>query len=632
MSTGLARRSMCHRVLCGVGCALLPAIVTSVSATAAWAQGPSARARVEPPEVNLGGEFRLVVDVSGVQRIDSVALPSLEGFATFANYRRLVTFGAVPGTAQAGQLGGSVTLTLLLSAIVPGSFEVGPFRITADGQSLETNPVTLLVGGPEGSELEVRARVNPSRVNVGDEFELSVEVRGAMSRGTEFIPPDVFDFAEYAGPARGSESRFDWEMRAVVPGEFEIPPVRVVIGGQTFESEPVRLVVTDEPRRVDVEATLRSQLIWVGGEFLLGLDISGVAELDEEPVLPDMSEFAELALGESPLPFTVRVVGPEAVQRAYRLRALAAGDFEIGPVRISADGRTFTTEPISLVIVDVPTGDADPPEDLFVTASADKLRAYVNEPVIVTYKVLSGGDIRDQPAIGTMSWPALDGFDVSERTLPRFRREQTFIGDRGYQAIPLRRVLLLPRQEGQVDLGAATVEAQLRDRGPFGINRGPGGEPSGEPETSSVILTSDPVTLEVLPLPAKGRPASFRGHVGELDVASWVNRNTVEIGDTVTLEVEVSAEGYMMGLPNPEIDFPAGFEVSEPRIRSAIPVNADGLRGTRTYIYQLVARAEGSYGIPAVEMSYFDAESASYGTSRTGSFTVTVVAVGGEAR
>ena len=60
--------------------------------------------------------------------------------------------------------------------------------------------------------------------------------------------------------------------------------------------------------------------------------------------------------------------------------------------------------------------------------------------------------------------------------------------------------------------------------------------------------------------------------------------------------------------------------------------SSEGLDGMRTYIYRLVARAEGSYEIPAVEMSYFDAESESYGTSRGQPFVITVVPAGNGVR
>ena len=83
---------------------------------------------------------------------------------------------------------------------------------------------------------------------------------------------------------------------------------------------------------------------------------------------------------------------------------------------------------------------------------------------------------------------------------------------------------------------------------------------------------------------------------------------------------------------DPEIVFPDGFTVSEPEIATDFRDREGVLSGSRTYIYRLTAAAPGSYRIPAVEMSYFDAEAEAYGTTRGRPFTITVVPAGREAR
>ncbi len=429
----------------------------------------------------------------------------------------------------------------------------------------------------------------------------------------EPVLPDMFAFAVPTGSSG------------------EVPPVRVTLADAVFETEPVNLVITDEPSAVQVRATIESKLIWVGGEFALDLEVLGTDDLDEEPVLPETGDFAEL-LPESRQanPGRVRLSsGRPAATRSYRFRAVREGRFQVGRVRVAVNGRTYVSEPVRVVINAFPFADADPPEGLVLMAISARQRAYVNEPVIVSFSLLSrGSDLRSEPRTGTIEWPDFEGFRVAELSRrQRGREAQVYIDGHRYNTVPLRRVALFPSTGASGVIGQATLEAQLREPRGFGRARR-----SESPRYTSVIVASDPVSLEVLPLPAEGRPASFRGHVGKLEVASWVDRTGAEVGDTVTLQVEVSVEGHMKGLPDPEIDFPTGFEVSGPQIRTAIPASSEGLDGTRTYIYRLVARAEGSYEIPAVEMSYFDAESESYGTSRGQPFVITVVPAGNGVR
>ena len=246
------------------------------------------------------------------------------------------------------------------------------------------------------------------------------------------------------------------------------------------------------------------------------------------------------------------------------------------------------TDPISLVVSELPVGEAEPPDDLHFMATPDRRRdagsVYVGGP-------------------------------------------SAFVDGRSYSALPLRRVALLPVGDGDLVIRPATVEVQLpASERPFGHR------PPEWPIYTSFALTSDTVALKVLPLPEAGRPESFRGHVGTLEITSWVDRTSMAPGDTLTLQVEVDVEGYMRGLPEPEIEFPTAFEVLTPRTRNAIPQSSDGLSGMRTYIYRLVAMEEGAWEVPAVEMSYFDPEAAEYGVSRGQPFAVTVVPAGEEAR
>ena len=576
------------------------------------AQEPSVRVYADPPEVAVGERFRVVVEVTGVNRLESIAIPERFNFAQYRS--RPVLSVKVPGGDAAGSAN-SVLLTYVLDAREAGLFEVDPFRIIADGRTLETEPLAILVTREGSSEIEVRTRITPSRIHVGDEFRLTAEIVGAPSGTHEFIFPDLFDFVDRMSAALTlSPTEWSWSARAAEEGEFIIPPVRVVDGDRTYESQPLTLVVG--PPRVRVETGLGSESIWVGGEFDFSLEVRGVNTLDEEPVTPLTDDVAELLdVQES----SFDMDGGQ-VARQYSFRALQAGRFEIGPMRIAANGQTFETQPMSLVVDEVPTGDADPPDDLLLTGVPGKTFAYVNEPVVVEYAVLHGdhGDVGLWPVIGTKSWPSFEGFDVTG--IRGWGEREVVVDGRRYERHLQRRVALRPVRAGQVNLGAATVEAKTRNRSDFGR------------DMTSVILTSEPHTLEVLPLPEEGRPTSFRGHVGTLQAVSWVDRTRAEVGDTVIFEVEVSIEGLVEAHLAPEVDFPDGFEVSDPEIDTNYPPRGSGLRGTRTYTYVLAATTLGTYVIPAIEMSYFDAETESYGTTRTHPFTVTVVPAGAEAR
>ncbi len=61
-----------------------------------------------------------------------------------------------------------------------------------------------------------------------------------------------------------------------------------------------------------------------------------------------------------------------------------------------------------------------------------------------------------------------------------------------------------------------------------------------------------------------------------------------------------------------------------PRIQDSPVRDRDGRSESRLYIHRLVAVAEGTGEIPAVEMSFFDPETESYGVSRGRPFRILV--------
>ena len=577
-----------------------------VPAKAALAQTPSARVRVEPPEVTVGDRFRLVLEISGVRKIEHVSRPWLLGMSRWP-FETAV--GVKVWRAQAEAAESSFTLSFEQVARTAGSYEVGPIQITADGQNLTTEPVTVHVNPPEGAETTIVARVTGERIRVGDSFGLSAEVRGSSFAEHEFILPDIFDFAESDG---GSSSGFarTWRLRAVAPGEFVIPPVRVTGPGGTYESEPLTVVI--EPLEVEVHATVEAESIWVGGEFNVKVGVRGAGELDQEPVLPEtgaFAEFVELVDSSSALRGPVRV---SRVERVYRFRALRAGRFEIGPVRVAAGGGTLATDPITIVVDEAPMLEEDPPISLRLVGSPDKTRAYVNEPVAVTYAFVYDPFPGTPPSPGTVSWPSLDGFRVLDRSGSRGGSRELLVDGRSFRERGLQGMALVPVRPGLLTVESVFAEARTR-------------------AMTSIVLASEPFTVEVLPLPDEGRPASFRGFVGTISIHSWVDRTRVAVGETMTLEVEVSVDGHVESLPEPEIHFADGFTVSDREVSTDFR-NRQGLSGSRTYVYHLAAVAPGSYRIPAVEMSYFDAESESYGTARGQPFSITIVTGGRDAR
>ncbi|MDE0121581.1 MAG: BatD family protein [Gemmatimonadota bacterium] len=615
---------------------LAPAAFAVLDAGPLPAQEPTVRAYVEPADLQLGEPFRFVIEVSGV----SEAQPP-----EYVYFLRQFTDGAAgepfPFVTEitaptTGQVGGSVTFTYALVAKAAGSFEVHPVRIMADSRSLETAPFTFRVALPDPDVVSVRARLDRTEVEVMEEFQLIVDVAPADVVLQWPEAPDLSDFANHTHRTRREmDGSMVFPYVASVPGTHEVGPVVFEVGEETYRTEPVTVVVVGEPPDLEARASINTEETWVGSEVVLLIEIPGVTALDTDPVLPDMSGFAERVRGDGT--GLSRSGGQYTARREYRIRVATAGEFEIGPVQVMAGGRTALTAPLRLVVNEaLPPAPVESPDDILATATADKRRAYVGEPVAVTYRVLSRDSRwgffgwRVEQRAETFSQPEPENFRI-ETIGSGGRWERTSVDGRSYRIASQRNFVFFPIEPGGSAIGSAEFTIQVhRPDGPSSpspANRGAGfverTRAQQQGTWTPMVLATDPIPLEVMPLPDEGRPESFRGHVGRLEVRSRVDRTHLEVGDTLTLRVEVSRDGPSMAAPDPEVAFPAGFEVMDPEIDDT-GVRRYALSGTRVYSYRLVATQEGSFRIPPVEMSWFDPETGSYAIASTQSFDLTV--------
>ena len=374
--------------------------------------------------------------------------------------------------------------------------------------------------------------------------------------------------------------------------------------------------------QLQVNASVSPSVVPLNGQFTLEVELRGVNQVDAEPSLPELGDFSRY-IGRNSSTSMQMIGGVTTVSLTiqYRYRAIREGTFEIGAVEVEAGGQVLRTRPVTLTVsteVDAAGAGPDPSgigaEDLFMVAEVSKTRVYENEPIEVSYRLFT--------RVNVSSYSLFDlaenqGFWVEEVPGPRNSPvEQRVFDGQPYTTAVLRRVVLFPAGPGTKTIEPMSVEASVRVRRQTrslldDFFSGSRFFPSQEP----IVITSAPVEVEVLPLPVPGRPRSFTGLVGRLNVSASIDRSSVETNDAVTLELIVEGEGNLRGLAAPVIDFPGDFEVFPPEVTESIDRTGSRIRGSRTYEYVLIPRSPGEKTIPPVEMSYFDAESALYATS-----------------
>lgn len=372
-------------------------------------------------------------------------------------------------------------------------------------------------------------------------------------------------------------------------------------------------------RQISVRASVTPQPIGLNSQFVLKVEVSGTQQLDAAPPAPDLDFADYLGSGTNTAMRMVNGRTTVSVAVQYRFRATREGTFTIPPIPVTSGGTTLRTEPIS-VTVNRGTGTTTatrpdgsvveiPRDALLVAATPDKRQVYVNEPLTVEYRIFTQVPVEGYNVTAT---PSTAGFWVEELETPSPPQvENVTRQGKEYASAVIFRRALFPTGAGRKSIAPLSVEAQVRmdrrSRDPFDVfGRGLFAE------RVPVVVSTDSIHVEVLALPAEGRPDEFTGFVGDLNVAASVDTAHTGTNRAITYTLRLSGTGNIRTLPEPSIDFPDAFEVYPPETAENVDRSGSRVRGSKTYEYVLIPRVSGTHTIPAVRYGYFDAAAGQY--------------------
>ncbi len=395
---------------------------------------------------------------------------------------------------------------------------------------------------------------------------------------------------------------------------------------------------------ITVTATVDRTRIGLNQQFQLTVEISGSGAMSaSEPNLPNLEHFAAFSGSSTSQNFQF-INGRMQVSKSYTYYFIAAkvGTFEIGPVTVSYKGKTYRSAPIRIEIVQSAapptrprsyaaprrpqpsTGTSSLADNLFLRAEVSKTRVYLNEPIIINYKIYTNVQVTDyrftnQPNYGNF-WA--EEFPVPNQ--PRVYQEQ--FNGRLFSVASIKKVALFPTSIGKKVIPPLSIEANVRVR-ERRRSRDFFDAFFDDPFFGRIIsypMSTDSITVEVLPLPQEGRPRDFNGAVGQYEMDVIVDRKRAKTNEAITLKLTLSGTGNIRTLAAPKIRFPDEFEVYDPKISENVTRANDAIRGYKTFEYVLIPRRPGTYTIQNLNFSYFDPEAEKYVTLRHPAIRLTI--------
>ncbi|MCB9431794.1 MAG: protein BatD [Ardenticatenaceae bacterium] len=357
----------------------------------------------------------------------------------------------------------------------------------------------------------------------------------------------------------------------------------------------------DEPLVVTVDRTE----VTTDDTVTLTITLSGGGGLDA-PELPDLPAFALVGRSQSTQMSIVNGVISTGATYTYRLQPVQTGTVEIAGITAVIDGQSYTADSITITITagvrpTLPPGvDPDVAQltslGMFMEALVDNPTPYVGEQILYSVRILHPSNT---VLYVPYQLPNFGGFwsqGTSETTYVEPRQ------GRNLRVIDVATVLF-PQAAGETVIGAATLDL-------------PGAEAVDG-------LHTEPVTVQARPLP-EPQPAGFSGSVGQLELKTAVDKNTVAVGEAIKLQVLLSGAGNIPALAAPELPTMPGWRAFDLTQQTESETRNGRLVGARLYEQIWVPETGGDVVIPAVEYSYFDPQSESYQTLRSEPIPITV--------
>lgn len=298
----------------------------------------------------------------------------------------------------------------------------------------------------------------------------------------------------------------------------------------------------------------------------------------------------------------------------FRITALKAGTYTLGPFRMQAEGETLETDVVTL-LVRPPREDlrADADRLIFADMSVTPTSLYVTESFMAKLRI----GIRKVEYRGSYL-----NMNVFREVLDQ-RSSQFSIFPGGEEAVQEQwltdsngerhryDILTITKQVRADEVGTITVgPVFLKANYPTGFTRDLFGRlevTSSQSETARV----DAVAVTVKAPPLEGRPPSYTGAIGRFNMNVSAAPTRVEVGQPITLTIAISGEP-LTGVAGPNLT--AQSELDARFDFTAEELVGDVERGAKVFRRAIFPQQEGEQTIPPIAWSYFDTQAEQYHT------------------
>ena len=336
---------------------------------------------------------------------------------------------------------------------------------------------------------------------------------------------------------------------------------------------------------------------------------------DEQPALPEIPDVQQAGISASQSFSTVNGKTTAEVTYTFNLIPTKPGEVTIPALTIPVGGKPLSSQPIKLTVTPaVPmkeTSENGQPSEAFLKLVLSKTNLVFGEivPAEIRLYVQAAKNL-------TLPQLSAEGFSVS--AMPqRPEQTQTQINGVGYN-LAIFRISVTPIRTGQLTLGPATCGLTILSEPRRDFFGG-----TSFLRSRQATLTTDPIIVQVDPLPDANKPPTFAGAIGRFSMNVTASPTDVAVGDPITVQIQISGQGALDNLTLPPQPAWREFKLYTPnsKVETTDPL---GLEGTKTFDLVVSPQNAGIKELPPFQFSYFDAEEKAYKTLTAPAVPLTV--------
>lgn len=415
------------------------------------------------------------------------------------------------------------------------------------------------------------------------------------------------------------------------------------------------ILIAPQGSAQDVKFTASSRkLVSVGDRFQLTYTVNVRGAEFSGPEIKDfrMLSGPNLSTSQSYQVINGKMSQSITVSYVYYLQAFKEGNFDIPAASVEVDGEVIKSDIVSIQVVkgNAPATSSVPKnqggqqsatdalqqlesgEDVFLKAYVNNRNPYQGEQVIVSYKIYTANiPISDIDIEKLASFPGFWATNLSDNK-QQIEPAQEVINGREYLSAVLYQAALFPQKSGEITIepkklnctAQIRTEGRRKSRDPFFDSFFDDPFFNSQFENVRMSIESNPVKINVKPLPVDSKPAGYSGAVGRFNLQGSIDNTELTVNDAATIKLEVNGSGNLELINTPDINWPPDFETYEPKISKNIRTTTSGVSGSRTFEFLFIPRSAGNFSVGPIELSYFDPGLGKYRTLATKAFNINV--------